>query len=136
MSKLALYGVGVPKARIVQHRRRRRTKAMSRHFVLLKAEPAQRRVDGVLAHAAGSRADGRKQELALAGYGVKLAQDRHGARGERDAVWMSHFHFFGRNCPNARVQIEFYPFSGANLAGPDEGQRQQFERSRVSGAPS
>ena len=39
-----------------------------------------------------------------------------------------HFHFFGRNRPNARVQIKFSPFRRAKLAGANESQGKQFER--------
>ena len=79
-------------------------------------------------HAARLRADRRENEFSAARYPLKLAQDRHRARRQRDAMRAFHFHLFGRNRPNAPVEIEFRPFGGAQLPGADESQRQQLQR--------
>ena len=67
MCQLPLDGVGVPQARLVQYRRRRRTKAMTCHFVLCEAEPAQGGVDRVFRHAARRRADRGEKVFSAAG---------------------------------------------------------------------
>ena len=76
---------------------------------------------------AAERIDG-KRNFPPPVIALKLAQDRHGARRQRDAMRALHFHLFGRYRPNARVQIEFRPFRRAKLAGAHESQGEQFER--------
>ena len=79
---------------------------------------------------------GRKKEFSVAGYPLKLAQDRDGLRRQRDAMRALHFHFFGWNRPNSGVQIEFRPFRRAKFAGANKGQGSNSSAARVSGEPS
>ena len=64
----------------------------------------------------------------MASYDLKLAQDRHGARRQRDAMRALHLHLFCGYRPNGGVEIEFHPFRGAKLTGAHESQGEQFER--------
>jgi hypothetical protein len=51
VSELALDGVGLPQAALIEHGRSCRAEAMASHFVLGEAQATQRGVYGVFGHA-------------------------------------------------------------------------------------
>lgn len=127
MGQLPLDRVGISETAFVQHRRRGRAEAMTRHVLVLEAHATQGRVQRVLGHATRDRSDRRKQKSALRRRLSKLLENHHGARGERDPMRPPHLHSAGRNFPYRGVEIEFAPFSGPQLARANEGQGEQFE---------
>src|SRR6266404_1981802 len=64
MCQLTLDRVRAPEPDLVQHRGGGRSEAVPSHLILAEPEPAQGRVDRVLAHAPFLRTDVRKEELA------------------------------------------------------------------------
>lgn len=59
---------------------------------------------------------------------MKLAQDGHRLRWQRDAVGPAHLHAFGRDRPNRLVEVEFGPPRRAQLAGAGKQQRHEPQR--------
>ena len=97
MGELRFDGVGVPFAAFIQERAGGGAEAVAGHVILAITKPAQRRVDGVFRHGAVGSADAGKEQSSMAGYRVKVFQDRHSLRRERNPMRPSHFHATCRN---------------------------------------
>ena len=69
----------------------------------------QRRVGGVITHAAHARSNAREHILAVASDGVNAAQQSHGLRGQRHEVVALHLHFVARDVLLSLVPVDFFP---------------------------
>ena len=82
---------------------------------------------GVVERLVGGGTRGEDESAAVAER-ASLIENRHRSFAQRDTMLAFGLHPVCRNCPGARLDVDFAPRSESNLARPGGGQDQEFKR--------
>ena len=128
--ELALNCIGMPTTLFVEEGRGHGPETVPGHLVLVVAEVAKGRVDGVLGHRPSGGSSARKEILTVSGEELKFLENCDGLSGERHQMNASMFHLLRRDAPLGGFEIDVWPLSMAKFPGAHKN-----KRSKAKGSP-